>query len=235
MRRHRSGAQRGMALLVVLAVLLLAAMALLGSLQVAWLEERRLGSESDTQRAFNAAEALTRDAELDILGLRADGTPCTTGCRGWTVTAPFFPQEDDDLDLLQRLLMGGHRGCLQGVCLPASVAALDASAWNDDLEGLTAGQGDSAIAATYGRFTHARPADTGNPLLNATPARAWYWVEVFRHADAAGILTGTQDAPVPDRRHPFVYRITAYVQGIRPGTRVHLRSVFVPHPQNENP
>ena len=69
-------------------------------------------------------------------------------------------------------------------------------------------------------------------MLNATPARAWYWVEVFRYSSAAGILNAASDLPVPDRRHPFVYRITAYAKGFKPGTRVHLRSVFVPYPQN---
>lgn len=232
--------QRGVALLVVMATLLLASIALLGSLQVGLLGERRVGSESDAQRAFAAAEALIRDAELDILGLRADGTPCNggtaalPGCRTSTEAGPFFPQADEDLDMLRLRVLAGHRNCLQGICLPDALSSLD-GAWTDDLARMTSGQGNTAIAATYGQFSHAMPEKAGNPLLNATPARAWYWVEVFRYSSAAGILNPTGDLPIPDRRHPFVYRITAYANGLKPGTRVHLRSLFVPYPQNTFP
>ncbi len=229
--------ERGVALLVVLAALLLTSIVLLGSLQVGWLAERRVGSEGDTQRAFAAAEALVRDAELDILGLRADGTRCDSGsagpppCRSSLGAGAFFPQAVDDLDLLRTRLMPGHRLCRQGICLPDSVDALN-GAWTSDLAAMTAGTADTAIAATYGQFTGAVARDDGNPLLDAVAPHAWYWVEVFRYAQAAGIVHPAGDVPVPDRRHPFVYRITAYVKGLKPGTRVHLRSLFVPYPQN---
>lgn len=240
MKAPLASAQRGVALLVVLATLLITCIALLGSLQAGWLGERRVGSESDTQRAFAAAEALMRDAELDILGLRADGTPCGNGvtaqpdCRTRTDIGPFFPQDDEDLEILRTRVLDGHRNCLQGICLPVTLKSLD-GAWTDDLANMTSGRGDAAIAATYGQFTGAVPDKAGNPLLEAVPARAWYWVEVYRYAPAAGILSAVGDLPIPDRRHPFVYRITAYANGLRPGTRVHLRSVFVPYPQNPLP
>ncbi|MCW5654096.1 hypothetical protein [Hydrogenophaga sp.] len=241
MSRQTLDRQRGVALLVVMAVLLLASVSLLGGLQTGWLGERRAGSGSDAQRAFAAAEALVRDAELDILGLRADGQPCgrTAGidsaCRQAAGTGVYFPQDDDDLDILGPRLAGGYRQCLQGICMPASVDALDAKAWTEDLAAMTAGEGDRAIAATYGRYTGAKPGADGHPLLDPARSAAWYWVEVFRYADAAAILTPVADLPVPDRRHPFIYRIHAYVQGLKPGTRVHLRTVFVPRPQNQNP
>ena len=230
--------QRGIALLLVLVVLLLASLALLGGLQVAWLSERRVGSESDSQRAFAAAEALMRDAELDILGLSADGPPCAldsatqVGCRAWAGAGPFFPQSDEDLDTLRLRVVRGYRNCLQGICLPDELDALSPSVWATDLDNMTAGEGPEAIAATYGQFTLARPEQDGNPLLSAAEPRAWYWVEVFRYSDAAGILNPTGVLPVPDRRHPFVYRITTYVKGLKPGPRSHLRSVFVPYPRN---
>jgi len=222
------------ALLVVLAALLLTSIALLGSLQVGWLAERRVGSESDTQRAFAAAEALIRDAELDIMGLRANGTRCDSDpaaqppCRSGTGASPFFPKGDEDLDVLHARVLAGHRQCLQGICLPDTVDALQ-DAWSDDRAAM------SSVAATYGQFTGTVPADDGNPLLHAAPPRAWYWVEVFRYSQAGGILNPAGDTPMPDRRHPFVYRITAYVLGLKSGTRVHLRSVFVPFPQNPTP
>ncbi|WP_428300726.1 pilus assembly protein [Hydrogenophaga sp.] len=232
--------QRGVALLVVMAALLLGSIALLGSLQVSWLGERRVGSESDAQRAYAAAQALIRDAELDILGLRADGSPCDndpaaqSGCRARDPAAPHYPQDDDDLDLLRQQLKAGHRNCLRGICLPDTVDALQ-GAWSEDLAAMTSGSGDTAIAATYGQFTMSRPDITDNALLDPSTPLAWYWVEVFRYSQAAGILNPSGDLPVPDRRHPFVYRITAYAKGLKPGTRAHLRSVFVPYPQNQNP
>ena len=104
-----------------------------------------------------------------------------------------------------------------------------------DLDAMTSGQGDTSVAATYGQFTGAAALNDGNPWLSAAAPRAWYWVEVFRYAHAAGILKQAKDTPLPDRRHPFVYRITAYAKGLKSGTRVHLRSVFVPYPQNPTP
>lgn len=88
-----------------------------------------------------------------------------------------------------------------------------------------------AVGATYGQFTGTATAAASNPLLSNAPARAWYWVEVFRYDDASDILTARGSRLSPDMvQHPFVYRITAFVQGNKPGTRVHLRSVFVPYP-----
>ena len=50
----------------------------------------------------------------------------------------------------------------------------------------------------------------------------------------SGIVAAAGNVPVPDKKHPYVYRITAYVQGMKGGTRVWLRSIFVPRPQNQN-
>lgn len=234
--------QAGISLIIVMVMLLLGSVVVLGSTRLGWLNEKMVGSESDQQRAFAAAEALVRDAERDIKGLQVDNsTPCSTntayvGCRDFGSGRPFFPQEDDDLDLLSSRVAGGTNSCRQGICLPASVTTLTSATWTGSaLATMTAGTGTASIAATYGQYTGASPAAAGNPLLSANPAQAWYWVEVFRYTDAAGLLqpAGTS-MPIPDKKHPFVYRITAYVQGLKPGTRVWLRSVYVPFPQNQN-
>lgn len=223
--------QRGVSLIVVMVVLVLGTLLMLGSTRVGTLHQALVGSESDTQLAFAAAEALIRDAELDILGQRADGTSCSTdptiavGCRA--VAGPFFPESDDDLDLLGASVEGSSafNRCRQGICLPATVNDLSARAWTTDLASM------QAVGATYGQFTGTTPAAASNPLLTDAPARAWYWVEVFRYTDAGGILTPTGSRLTPDMvQHPFVYRITAYVRGNKPDTRVQLRSVLVPYP-----
>jgi type IV pilus assembly protein PilX len=236
--------QRGASLIVVMVMLLLGTIVVLGSSRVGWFNEILVGSESDYQRAFAAAEALIRDAERDIKGVQADNiTPCRAGanfigCRNFGTGQPFFPEEDTDLDLLQTRVTGAGsvNRCLQGICLPATVDGLSETTWNTPaaLAAMTGGAGLNAIAATYGLYTQAAPAAAGNPLLSAAPARGWYWIEVFRYTDAGGIMTAAGNVPIPDKKHPFVYRITAYVQGIKGGTRVWLRSVFVPYPQNQN-
>lgn len=225
-------------------MLLLATLIVLSSTRLGWLSEKLVGSESDRQRAFAAAEALIRDAERDIKGLQADNaTPCQpgvrfVGCRDFASGAPFFPEDVNDLVLLEERLANTATGCLRGICLPASVAEMGRAAWIDNLAAMTDGTGDTSVAARYGEFTGVNPDAAGNALLRwtrpgvnpAVPPRAWYWVEVFYYdanSDGAGV-SGHDLAP--DRNSPFVYRITAIVQGLKPGTRVWLRSVYVPRP-----
>lgn len=234
--------QQGVSLIVVMVLLLLATIAVLGGTRTGWLNEMIVSNESDYQRTFAAAEALIRDAERDIKGLQLDGTPCQAGaqfegCRNFGAGQPFFPQEDLDLDLLKARISSGSgvNSCLQGICLPPSVDTLQRANWATDaaLATMTAGTGATAIGATYGQYTGAAPATAGNPILSAANPQAWYWVEVFRYTDAAGLLPAS-NVPIPDRRSPYIYRITAYAQGLKPGTRVWLRSIFVPNPQNQN-
>jgi type IV pilus assembly protein PilX len=106
--------QRGISLITVLVILLLSLMAVMGAFRVANLNETILGSTADYNRAREAAEALMRDAEIDINGRRppyttvqADGSygfPCRpnpassaaslateagyVGCRTQPVNAP---------------------------------------------------------------------------------------------------------------------------------------------------
>lgn len=243
----RKHPQRGISLIVVMVMLLLGTIVVLSSTRLGWLNERLVGGESDYQRAFAAAEAMVRDAERDIHGLRMDHiTPCNItagyiGCRNFLGGQPYFPQDDDDLDLLQPRLVAGANTCLQGICLPATVTALNATNWTTNLAAMTAAVGNASVAARYGEFTGANPAAAGNPLLSwsrpgvapVVAPRAWYWVEVFRYNNAGGIVVATGNVPIPSRKHPFVYRITAFVQGMKPGTRVWLRSIYVPRPQTD--
>lgn len=224
-RLKRATAERGVTLVVVMVMLLLTTLALLTSNRVGWLNEKLVGSESDHERAFAAAEALIRDAEMDINGRQFDGTPCPAnpatqfGCRN--LNAPYFPQGDDDLDTIQARVAGGFASCSQGICLPGNPTALEAAgAWTTQFVAM------QAVGATYGQFTGANPAAAGNPLLTA--GQAWYWVEVFRYATSASSEATGDAVPVPVKEHPYLYRITAYVQGMKPGTQVRLRSTFVP-------
>ena len=86
--------QRGVALFTVLAILLFSLTVLLSMSRMSQLNEMLLGTSSDYQRTFAAAEALLRDAEIDIRGrlppyetVRSDGSR-GTACRAAAAAAP---------------------------------------------------------------------------------------------------------------------------------------------------
>lgn len=239
----RPARQEGVALVVVMVALLLSCQAVLSATRLGWLNERMVGAETDYQRAFSAAEALIRDAENDIDGWRAESAPgcaaAPSGCRGFGTDQPSFPRDKSDLDPLALLLTTAGTDCLRGICLPAAADTLDEARWNKQFAAAP-GNGRTSSAARYGEFTGIDPESAGNPLLKwsrngAAPdpaAHAWYWVEVFWYSHAADAMAIPSHDLAPALDHPFVYRITAYVRGVRPGTRVWLRSVYVPRPQS---
>jgi type IV pilus assembly protein PilX len=212
--------QHGMALLVVMVVLALGSLLALGAARTSWLNEHLVSSLSDQQRAQAAAEALIQDAQDDIRGQRADGSVCSSaptdaGCRGARAeNRPFFPTVADDLtDLAARI--GPGQDCRDGICLSDLVSRLNPQVMATRLIQEAATGAAQALGARYGQFTGAR---SSQPLLQSPSARAWYWVEVFQMDNV------TENQPL------FVYRINAYVQGHRPGTRVMLRSLYWPPP-----
>ena len=75
-RRNGSG-QRGVALFVVIIFMTLSVLLALWASRSALFGEMVVGNDADYQRAFEAAQALLQDAELDIRGENADGTKCT--------------------------------------------------------------------------------------------------------------------------------------------------------------
>lgn len=231
--------QRGVALVIVLIVLTLCGIAALSSTHLGWLNEKLVGAESDRQRAQAAAEALIRDAENDIKGWRTGASqPCPqpaafAGCRDFDAGHPFFPQDAAELELLQARLPPGPPGCLRGICLPAATDTMSLEDMSTHFTAMTAGEGVTSVAARYGEFTGLDAESAGNPLLRWSEVpRAWYWVEVFWYDIAGDIVASSPHGLTPDQRHPFVYRITAHVQGMKPGTRVWLRSVYVPRPHD---
>ncbi|WP_197407978.1 pilus assembly PilX family protein [Lampropedia cohaerens] len=70
--RHRR-AQRGVALFIVMIIVLLTSLLVLWASRSALLHEMVTGNDADYQRAFEAAQAMLRDAEFDILGMTASG------------------------------------------------------------------------------------------------------------------------------------------------------------------
>ena len=246
--------QRGISLFTVLVLLLLSVTAVLGAFRVANLNEAMLGNSADYNRAQAAAEALIRDAEMDIRGrlppyttVQANlalGWPCrpdavgsnvvTTGyvgCRNQGVAnTPWFPRNNEDFDSVTDIVAAANTSrCLQGICMPLN--STDHARIEEDLATMT------PFGATYGQYTRVgltAPGVAGNAILTSVPARAWYWVEGFRYSTAIASGPNVGAANIPDSQGFFTYRITAVAQGMKAGTQVVIKTIFVPFPASQN-
>lgn len=235
--------QRGVSLFVVLVMVLLTTLMMLWAARTALFNELVTGNDSDYQRALEAAHAMVRDAELDILGRRADGQPCTTtvgftSCRPSGIVANidlvngrlYFPpstdkgDSDSDLEHLKTLLSGTTPSCVAGICIGTNILP---QFWTNTsgTMGLAAMR---TVGARYGQFTGAVAATVGNPLL--TNANTRYWVEPIQF-ESNGSGASRQFAPIGGDASAtatgVVYRITAVAQGVRPGTLAVIQTVFV--------
>lgn len=221
--------QKGAVVVVVLVMMLLAVLTALGTSRSQWLSERTVGSETDLQRAFAAAEAVLRDAELDIRGLKADGTtPCNAeselvGCRTSGGSAPYFPYTLGDYEIVSTMVPSSGVPCIAGICTPSDPQVMSIAYLKTNVAALTG----SSVAARYGQFTGAVPGAASSPLLSSATPKAWYWIEVYRFNQSGFLSTGASGLPPPSRKSPFLYRITVHVQGLRSGTRVWLRSTLI--------
>lgn len=212
--------QRGVALLVVIVFAMLSALLALWASRTALFGEMVVGNDADYQRAFEAAQALLQDAELDIRGENADGTRCTpnTGddkiCRRNLTAIDQIPQEGADVNkLLADLdaLNPPSPKCRHGLCVKRSGPQ---DFWNneDAAKGPTLAQmrgnyGNSTppvtVGARYGMFTGAKlgsATEPANPILAIrSPADqgGWYWIEVMPYDESAknsGLIVGSAGA-----------------------------------------
>lgn len=78
--KHKS--QHGVALFVVIVFAMLSMLLALWASRTSLFNEMLVGNDVDYQRAFEAAQALIQDAELDIRGENPNGTACSSAnCR----------------------------------------------------------------------------------------------------------------------------------------------------------
>lgn len=187
------------------------------------------------------------------------GLPCKTavppankvyaGCRtidavpGATNDAAWYPESVDEYDELRDVITAKKPTlrCYQGICTPLSMADLR----DIHLESLLSPLFPDG--AYYGQYTglktktttNSNPSLSRNTTATTLPAagQPWgrYWVEVFRHTNSVANGSSASTNLVPDPSAPFVYRVTAVAQGLKPGSRVILRQVFVPNPAAQNP
>lgn len=232
-RRNARPAQRGISLIVVMVMLLLGVLLAIGTVRNNLLQESLVSNESDYQRAFAAAEALVADAEMDIRGVAPGGGPCQNnpaleGCRDKAGNQMYIPLDRRDLDdLVVRMnsLVPGAP-CVQGICFPVNETALGANWWDPASPQWAVMQANGATYGQYTRNAALTAADSTNELLMRPTSL--YWIEVMEYNTKDAINNPSGALPVPSQDLPFVYRITAIVDGVKPGTRVVLRSIFVP-------
>lgn len=223
--------QRGIALLVVMLVVLLSSLLALWAFRSSLVNETLVGNDADYQRAFEAAQAMLQDAELDIRGERADGSQCVPDpavpaiCRTGSTVA-FIDENRELPGLLARLETAPTR-CLHGVCQKRT-GAQDFWTTKSTLDAMTA----ATVGARYGQYTGALPAAgstaTINPLLTETAAGrgAWYWIEVMPYStNPGGLLEGRSQLEL-NLNPNVVYRITAVATGMKANTQVVLQSTF---------
>lgn len=213
--------QRGISLLVVMVVVLLSCLLALWAFRTALVNETYVGNDVDYQRAFEAAQAMLQDAEMDIRGERADGSTCVPDgnqprvCRTGATLA--FIEETGQLAGLLARLDSTDSGCLNAICQKRTGVQ---DFWNVDADRKKMMVDN--VGARYGDYTGALPPEdskaTPNPLLKERGTNnkgAWYWIEVMPYDDSpSGLLQERNKLEL--NLNPFVvYRITAVAMGLK--------------------
>jgi type IV pilus assembly protein PilX len=226
--RRKKYRQQGIALYVVIIFVLLSMLLALWAARSALFNEIIVGNDADYRRTFEAAQAMLQDAEFDIRGVNPDGSFCTPNansgdlCR--STTSVYFDIEAKDLENLLSTVgtQSPTTKCYKGICQKRTGAQ---DFWNDKttLTAMTAAN----VGATYGQFTGATA--TNNSILSN---QAWYWVEIMPYIDSNVSLLSVLppgsnvEKFAPTRKKPWVYRITAYARGTKPGSEVVLQSTL---------
>lgn len=237
--------QRGVALFVVLVFVMLSMLLAIWASRTSLFNELVVGNDADYQRAYEAAQALLQDAELDIRGEKADGTVCAPSGKVCRIsTALQFPGEAKDITPLINTLDAQPTKCLEALCArrtgrqdfwnytnATSPAPTALQAGEVPLEQLTV----DGIGARYGEYTGASLGDTTNPInpiladRSANNRGGWYWIEVMPYRDTKSKVIVNSGEPEHLQLNLdvyVVYRITALANGIKPGTQVVLQQTY---------
>ncbi|QIL78768.1 pilus assembly protein PilX [Diaphorobacter sp. HDW4A] len=227
--------QRGVTLFIVIIFVMLSMLLALWASRTSLFNEMIVGNDADYQRAFEAAQALMQDAELDIQGNASDGKEClpasdsaATVCR--TGSTLKFPLEAQETSILLADLGVVPLFCKDGICLKRTESQ---DFWNDPsvLKQMAA----NGIGARYGQYTGAKTGSNRNPLLESTKDTAadkggWYWIEIMPYVDEVGntnLMTNVSSNSLDLNLKPRVaYRITAIAYGRKSGTMSVLQQTY---------
>ena len=248
---QRRPRQRGVALFDVIVFVMLSMLLALWSSRTSLVNEMLVGNDADYQRAFEAAQALLQDAELDIRGENANGSVCTAdNCREKISAAPKIPLETQEVTPLLADLdtKTATAKCSHGLC---TKRAGRQDFWNKkDETGLATGEfslasmtktvGSVTPGARYGQFSGATLGDADNPAnpiladRSAADRGGWYWIEVMRYDESgknSGLIVGTAGTAaknlLPLNLKPnVVYRITALAYGRKGNTMAVLQQTY---------
>ena len=235
--------ERGIALFVVIVFVMLSMLLALWASRTAIFNEMVVGNDADYQRAFEAAQSLIQDAELDI--------------RRWNDIKNFPDHRPDDKTALDALFqedkfydfvdsLNTAPFCKNGLCVkrrgrqdfwnnqrPSGASDPDADNPEVFFDQLTA----DGVGARYGQFTGAKKPDEDDPLFPLL-RNGWYWIEVLSYAapDAVGgtglIVNDDPNAAAPTdlldlRLKPsVVYRITAWAKGLNPNSTAVIQETY---------
>lgn len=254
--RRLRAQQQGVALFVVIVFVMLSMLLALWASRTSMFNELVVGNDADYQRAFEAAQTLLQDAELDIRGENPDGTFCTgTKCRNNISGAPKIPLEGQDVTPLLAMLNSKETKCSYGLCAKragrqdfwnytasTSPAPTDLKPGEVTLEKMT-GVDDAGVnvGARYGDFTGATVGEKGtaNPILAdgrepSDPKKGgWYWIEILRYDESSkndGLIVRSSASANNllslNLTPNVVYRVTAIAYGRKPGTMAVLQQTY---------
>lgn len=239
--------QRGVALFVVIIFVMLSMLLALWASRTSLFNEMVVGNDANYQRAFEAAQALLQDAELDIRGEMANGTLCSAPpCRAYTSKLQI-PADTQEINPLITVLEGETTRCKDGLCArrvgrqdfwnyataatpikPAAITAQGEVPLSDLMK--------ENVGARYGQFTGAQLGSTtapANPILadrSEDNRGGWYWIEIMRYSEkakSANLIVDSTTNQLPLNLDVYVvFRITALAVGLRPGTTVVLQETY---------
>ncbi|MFY3386914.1 pilus assembly PilX family protein [Paracidovorax sp. MALMAid1276] len=247
--QSRRRPQRGVALFVVIVFVMLSMLLALWASRTSLFNEMLVGNDADYQRAFEAAQALLLDAELDIRGENPDGTRCVAAtCRDNVAAAFKIPLDSQEVTPLLADLDTETTKCRSGLCTKrtgrqdfwnytttTSPAPTNLQPGEVRLDQMT----QPAVGARYGQYSGAAVGTTttpANPILQwdaTTPNNqgGWYWVEIMPYDESSknsGLITTSSANLLSLNLKPNVaYRITALAYGRKPGTMAVLQQTYV--------
>lgn len=233
--------QRGVALFVVIVFVMMSMLLALWGSRTSLFNEMVVGNDADYQRAFEAAQALLQDAEMDIRSAEPgtdnktlDGVDCSPGGNICRIGIPDYQipasRENEKVGTLiaELATQTTTQGCYKGLCTKRAGAQ---DFWNDKtlLKTISA----AGIGARYGDYTGSKFGEntSANPILadrSAWNRGGWYWIEVLPYikpgtgsnrliVDATASTVGGASILQPNLDPNVIYRITAVAYGRKLG------------------